>query len=208
MADIEKGRLDRPRDEGVITSRIEAEKKEKVAYASLSSSQTKRLFAATFLNTLRNLFDFFSPEGKSLSEKVIEKQTTLETLLGFKKLLERLSKEDLSQDTLFAGELSQHFLKMEEDFAKLQVMERKGSIKVAHFRRTLETFERYPPEVDHHFGYYLLQQAGKDWLPFPFIEILAGLYTEYQEKGSSSTLSQWNMMLDQLITELRGIIPK
>lgn len=208
MADIEKGRLDRPRDEGVFVPPIERDKKEKNPYSHLPPSQVKRIFAATFLSTLKHLFEFFSPEERSsLLEKVIERQTIIETLLSFKELLFKLSKQDMSQDIPFAVALSEHFLKMKDDFSKLQVMERKGSIKVAHFRRVVETFEQYPPEVDHHLGYYLTEQAGKDWLPFPFIEMLEHLYKEHREKGGASHLSQWEELIDQLVIRLRGIVP-
>lgn len=209
MADIEKGRIDKPRDEGVESSRVEADKKEKTPYVQLSNSSAKRILAATLVNTLKNLFNAFSPVGeeKSLANRIIDQQTILETLSKFKKLLSNLGEEDLSQNALFAQSLSEQWLKIKEDFNKIQIIERKGSNKVASFRRVIDAINHYPQHVDHSFGYYLLEQAGRDWLPFPFIEILLTLHLEYQKKRETSSLRHWIFLIEEVEKEIRGKIP-
>lgn len=210
MSDIEKGRINRPRDEGVFVSRVESEKKDKTPFVQLSTTGgSKRLLVATFLNSLKRLFDALSSseEEGNLSGKIIEQQTVLETLLAFKNLLLSLCKEDFSQNATFAQELSDHWIKLQDDFEKLHLSERKGSPKVAIFRRFLDQLNHYPEKADHSLGYYLLEHSGKDWLPFPFIEMLLGLHNDYKLKGESSTLSQWIRHIEELSQEIRGKLP-
>jgi hypothetical protein len=209
MGDIEKGRIDKPRDEGVVSSRIGSDKKEEAPYVQLPSSSVKRILAATFLNTLKNLFSAFSSTGEegSLANRIIDQRTVLETLLNFQKLLKQLGEKDLSQDAAFAQELSERWLKIKEDFNKLQIIERKGSNKAASFRRAIDAINHYPPGADHSFGYYLLEQAGRDWLPFPFIEILLNLHLEHKRKGEGSSLSHWIYLIEEVNKELRGKAP-
>jgi hypothetical protein len=71
----------------------------------------------------------------------------------------------------------------------------------------MDTIKNYPPDSDHHFGYYLLQQAGKDWLPFPFIEMLETLHTEHKENPKENTLSTWINRIDGLLKNLRANLP-
>lgn len=209
MSDIEKGRIDKPRDEGIVSSRIESDKKEKVPYVQLPASSARRILAATFLNTLKNLFSAFSPTGEEggLANRIIDQRTILETLQKFQKLLDQLCQEDLSRDAVFAQELSEQWLKIKEDFNKIQVIEKKGSTKVASFRRAIDAVNHYPQGADHSFGYYLQEQAGRDWLPFPFIDMLLGLHLEYKKKATASSLCHWIDLIEEVNRELKGKMP-
>ncbi len=200
MVDRPLDRVDRPRDEGVYVSRNEDKKKEN-KYSPQPPKETKQILLATFFSYLKKMFDTFSP-SKQLVSKVVDQQKMIENLLHFKKLLEKLSEKDLSQSAEFASELSNTWCILLEDFDTIEIMERKNLKDVASFREFMNGLKNYPPESEHRFGYYLVQHAGKDWLPFPFIEILAKLYTEYQTAPKTSTLSSWFKQIDAVIAGL------
>lgn len=202
MSDIQKGRLDRPRDEGVIVPPIQGDKKGKQPYTQIPENQGKRILFASFFSALKKAFDSLVQDEGSLGGRVIEKQTSLETILAFKSLMEELASKDLSQDADFALHLSELWHKMQEDFSSLQILERKNPEKVTAYRLFLETINRYPRDADHTLGFYLFEQAGKNWLPFPFIEMLATLH------GEQKTLNHWIDKLKQLATLLKGSLSK
>lgn len=200
MVDRPLDRVDRPRDEGVYVSRNEDKKKEN-KYSPQPPKETKQILLATFFSYLKKMFDTFSP-SKQLVSKVVDQQKMIENLLHFKKLLVKLSEKDLSQSAEFASELSNTWCTLLEDFDTIEIMERKNLKDVASFREFMNSLKNYPPESEHRFGYYLVQHAGKDWLPFPFIEILAKLYTEYQTTPKTSMLSSWLKQIDTVIAGL------
>lgn len=194
MVDRPLDRVERPRDEGVYSDRIEDKKKEG-KYSPIPPKDGKQILLATFFSYLKKMFDTFSP-SKQLVSKVVDQQKIIENLLHFKKLLVKLSAEDLSQSAAFAAELSKSWCTLLEDFDTIEIMERKNLKEVASFREMMNTMKNYPPDSEHRLGYYLVQQAGTDWLPFPFIEMLNKLHTE------SSTLSSWFKQIDAVIANL------
>jgi len=200
MVDRPLDRVDRPRDEGVYSSRIEDKKKES-KYSSKPPKETKQVLLASFFSYLKKMFDTFSPSKQHLG-KVVDRQKIIEHLLEFKKLLTKLLDKDLSQSAEFASELSETWCQLLEDFDTIEVLERKNLKDVAIFRDLMNHIKNYPPESEHRFGYYLVQHAGKDWLPFPFIEILSTLYSQHQAAPQVSTLNSWQKEIDTVIAAL------
>ncbi|MBS0630103.1 MAG: hypothetical protein JSS30_07785 [Verrucomicrobia bacterium] len=200
MVDRPLDRVDRPRDEGVYVSRIEDKKKES-KYSPQPPKETKQILLATFFSYLKKMFDTFSP-SKQLVSKVVDQQKIIENLLLFKKLLEKLSEKDLSQSAEFASKLSTTWCLLLEDFDTIEIMERKNLKEISNFREMMSNMKNYPPESEHRLGYYLVQHAGQDWLPFPFIEILSKLHTQHQAGPKTSTLSSWFKQIDTVIAGL------
>lgn len=198
--------VERPRDEGVYSARIEKDKKEQEKFSEIPSRDDKQILFATFFNYLKRLFDNFSPT-KELAGKVIDRQLIIDNLKELKKLFLTLGRKDLSSSIEFATSLSDTWCLLLEDFDHIEVIERKNLKQVASFRMMMEAVKHYPPDSDHHFGYYLLQHAGKDWLPFPFIEMLQKLYNEHVEDPQTSTLKEWIELIDQVIENLKGGLP-
>lgn len=194
MVDRPLDRVERPRDEGVYADRIEDKKKES-KYSQVPPKDGKQIMLATFFSYLKKMFDTFSP-SKQLVSKVVDQQKIIENLLHFKKLLVKLSEQNLSNSAEFAAALSKSWCILLEDFDTIEIMERKNLKEVASFREMMNTIKNYPPDSEHRFGFYLVQQAGTDWLPFPFIEMLSKLHTE------SSTLSSWFKQIDGVIANL------
>lgn len=206
MTDRRIDRVERPRDEGVYSSRIQEDKKEKEKYKHLPADKDKQILLATFFSYLKKMFDAFSP-SKDLAGKVIDQQAIIENLLHFKKLIEKLGKEDLSNSADFATELSEVWSGLLEDFDNVGILERKNIKEIATFREMMDIIKHYPPDTEHRLGYYLLQHAGKDWLPFPFIEILAKLHNEHKEDAKISTLTKWIKLIDGVINTLKKQLP-
>ncbi|MBM3200965.1 MAG: hypothetical protein FJZ56_00985 [Chlamydiae bacterium] len=98
----------------------------------------------------------------------------------------QLSKENLSQSSTFAKELSSCWVELLSS----------NETKIKDFCKKLHS---YPKDADHSLGYYLSNYTGHDWLPFPFIEILKALYEDAIVQGEKSTLSQWISTLSEFI---------
>lgn len=195
-----------PRDERLYASRTQEDKKEKEKYRQLPSEEGKEILLATFFSYLKKMFDTFSP-SKKLAGKVIDQQTIIEHLENFKKKLTELAKQDLSNSPPFATELSNIWSLLFEDYENIAVLERKDLKEVSSFREMMDIIKHYPPESEHRLGYYLLEHAGEDWLPFPFIEILKQLHDEHLEDPKTSTLTTWQALIDNVILNLKKQLP-
>jgi len=205
MSDYRSERVDRPRDEGLFPARIQEDKKEKQKFTDVPQQDSK-MFTATFFHCLKNLFDMFSP-SRQLAGKVIDKQAATDNLKQFKQLLKHLTTKDMSSSTDFATELSELWKDLLENFDNIEILERRSLTEVAAFRETMNTIKNYPPDSEYRFGYYLLEQAGKDWLPFPFIEMLKKLYSDHQVDSKRSTLTHWIRKIDMTINHLQHDLP-
>ncbi len=206
MNDRRIDRVERPRDEGLYSSRMEEKKKEKEKFSKDLPEEDKKILLATFFSYLKKMFDTFSP-SKQFAGKVIDQQSIIENLQNVKKLLQKLSKENLSNSPEFATALSNAWGVLLEDFDKVEILERKHLQEIASFRKMLDAIKNYPPDSEHRFGFYLLQHAGKDWLPFPFIEILEKLHKEHLEDPKTSTLSRWFKLINKVMENLKVQMP-
>ena len=204
MGDRPVERVERPRDEGLYSARVEPDKKGKEKFSK--TSPEREILFATFFSYLKKLFDAFSP-SKELAGKVIDQQSIINRLQQLNKLLVRLGEKDLSTSSEYATELSDLWCLIVEDFEHVQIMERNDLKKIAEFRNLLESIKHYPKDSEHHLGYYLLQHTGKDWLPFPFIEMLEALHTEKRQQSEKNTLSKWQSEIAIVIKNLQSTLP-
>jgi len=204
MSDFRKGRVDRHRDEGIYVPPIEGDRKEKEGYRHLPSNE-KKILSATFFNYLKKLFGVFSG-SRELGGRIVDRMAIVERLRALQELLMRLKSEDLSQSVAFASALSDLFGEMLEDLAIVTIMERKELKKSSGMRELVEAIKRYPQsEEEHPLGFYLMEHAGKDWIPFPYIELLSNLYKEHQKSPEKSALTKWNALFEEVIENLKGI---
>lgn len=206
MVDRRVDRVERPRDEGVYVSRIGEEKKDKQKFSDLPPERDKKLLMATFFAYLKKMFDTFSP-SKKIAGKVVDIQGIIEHIQSFRKSLEKLTTKDLSSSSEYATELSDKWIRLNDDLDQIEIMQRKDHSKTASFRNMMDVIKHFPQDSEHRFGYYLLQHAGKDWLPFPFIEILETLHKNHLEDPKSSTLSSWFNLVDEVVENLKEGLP-
>lgn len=203
MSNIDRRRVERHRDEGLYVPKVQEEKKGKEKFSELPPEKSNKILFATFFHYVKELIDNFS-SSKKLAGKIIDLQMIAQNLDLFKRRLAKLEKKDLSQSADYATSLSEIWRSLMEDFENMEIMERKNLQKVAHFRQLIDVVKNYPPESEHRFGYYLLKQAGKDWLPFPFIDILSDLHKQHQKDAEKSTLTKWKKLIDKTIESLKG----
>ncbi len=205
MNDIpEPTKINRPRDEGVLVPRIEKEKKAREELDKNFLDRSQKILYATFVTYLKKLFDSFSSKGK-LAGKVVDLSQPIEHLEAFKTHLQVLSKEDQSQNPKFAIQLSELWHKLTDDFDNMQVLERKNLSRLVRFRQFLDSIKRFPPQSDHTLGFYLIEHAGKDWLPFPYIEILSDLHKQFKADENHSMLKRWISDIDLIIGDFEEL---
>jgi hypothetical protein len=192
-----------PRDDRLYVARIQEDKKEKEKYRQIPSDEEKAVLLATFFSYLKKMFDTFSP-SKKIAGKVVDLQSVIEHLEELKKKFAELSEQDLSNSPPFATALSKVWCKLFEDYDNIAILFRKRLAEVATFRELMDAIKHFPPESDHRLGYYLLENAGEDWLPFPFIEMLKQLHEEHIQEPNTSTLSSWQKQISTVIKELKS----
>ena len=205
MSDRRVERTERHRDEGVYSARVQEDKKEQQKFTHLPEND-KKILLATFFSYLKKMFDTFSP-SKKFAGKIVDQQSIVENLQKLKNLLEKLGKKNLSASSDFAIQLSDLWICIVDDFDNIEILERKNLQEVASFREMMDQIKNFPPDSEHRFGYYLLEHAGKDWLPFPFIEILEKLHKEHVTDSKTSNLTSWLKKIDGVITNLKSTLP-
>ncbi len=116
-------------------------------------------------------------------------------LTSIKKLLETLKNEDQSHNPHLATNLSEEWHHLAEDFRANKAQFIAQLPGAAHnIELFISKVSAYPPSEDLNLGYYLKEYVGKEWLPFPFMDILHQLHEEQK------TLQEWIQMLDQIIS--------
>lgn len=195
-------RIDRPRDEHIYVPRIEKDKKEKEKFTPIPADNAKKILFASFFSYITNLFNTFSP-SKKMTGKLIDQQVLIHHLQILKNLLQKLMEADTSNSADFAYALSNTWHYILDDFENLEILERKNLGKIASFREMIQAIKNYPAGSEHRLGYYLIMQAGKNWLPFPFIEILSQLHKNHKNHLEKSILHHWIQNIDKVIADLQ-----
>ncbi len=132
--------------------------------------------------------------SRPVSEKKALGKNLMVKLSEFKKTLIKLMQENLSQNADFVEKLSLAWQGVVEN---IRVMEKLKPEIASRLKTFTEAFESYPHK-DHSLAFYMSEWKGKEWLPFPFIEILHGLHEEYRLRKSESQLSKWINAIDSL----------
>jgi len=156
-------------------------------------THSKTLLYAAFMMLIKKFSSLFS--NRSV-DPLLSEQPIIEGLLSFRKMLQILSNEDQSHNPEFTQQLSEvwHHL-LNSDSSALP--------ELTLFIKRIQT---YPPSSDHALGFYLTAYAGREWLPFPFMEILHQLYKEHQVDDHESTLNNWILHLNRIISTLNPLV--
>lgn len=123
-----------------------------------------------------------------------------ENLFRLKTAFEALKIEDRNQDVPFLNNLSDIWHRLLEDSLQYQ---RSDPVYVA-FQNFLEDIQTYPPEEEHSFGYYLTEYTGQQWLPFPYMDLIHRIHSDYQNHPKSSALERWTRQLNEIQAMLEG----
>jgi len=123
-----------------------------------------------------------------------------ENLFRLKTAFETLKIEDRNQDVPFLNNLSDIWHRLLEDSLQYQRSDPVYTV----FQHFLEDIQTYPPEEEHSFGYYLTEYTGQQWLPFPYMDLIHRIHSEYQNHPKSSALERWTRQLNELRAMLEG----
>lgn len=177
--------------------RVEEIQKEMGEKKREGSPPEKPFLAAFILHAFKKFFELF--EEKSGEKPMAYTETDVRgQLVEMRDLLESLKMEDHSQDASFLQKLSQVWMFLLE--AVMQFSRRSNF--AVQMQALIESLQEYPGGDGHSFGYYLTECAGQKWMPFPYMEIVRGLWADYQENLEASRLSGWCRDLNEMINSL------
>jgi hypothetical protein len=196
MSDFQKsvtGRDQTP--EGWIgVNPIEKDKKAKEEFAK-ESKRSKSLLLASFMIFMKKFISVFSSKEKTGS-LLVDKQQLIEDLLAFSKMLQILSYEDQSHNPEFTQQLSELW----HNLLNISHLKEEKDPPFLKLRLFIKRIYSFPPSEDHSLGYYLTEYAGKEWLPFPFMDILHQLYQQNQENPQLSELHAWITQAEEIVS--------
>ncbi len=207
MSDLDKNiyRKEEPSPyEKIVVHPIEKDRKERESFTSLKNATRSQIYAA-LLSFFKKILSSFSSKEKG-QILILDLQHLIEHIVIFRQQLITLSLEDQSHNPDFTQQLSDlwhlileacHSLSFSSDSSKILA-------KVKFF---ISQVQNFPPGADHTLGYYFTEYAGKDWIPFPFMELLQQLHEEYNASPVISVLNNWLALLNEILG-LAGFKPE
>jgi len=189
--------------EKIIVNPIEKDKKGKEPdYSSLKGATRFQILSAlmSYFKKVLSAFSFKERNGAL----ALDGQKIGQHILFFRKMLVLLSIEDQSHQPEFTQKLTELWHNLLDDCNSLSHTPVASSEILHKLNFFINEIQAYPPQADHTLGYYLTEYAGKEWIPFPFMELLQGLHEEFQSQGAQSTLGRLIGLLGELL-DLTGI---
>lgn len=193
MNDFQKSvhRRDPAPYEEIRISEIEKDKKGKEEfYKGLPTSEAKPLVLGSLVSCFKKIFNIFFSKGKS-PLLFFDQQQMAEDVAAFKKLLEILSRDDQSHNPEYTQQLSGLWHNLLDDCNSILASSESAPGNLAKLKIFIDEMQHYPPHEDHTLGYYFTEYAGKEWIPFPFMEILQQLHEEAVQTPQKATLIKW-----------------
>ncbi len=201
MGDLDKSvnRREEPSPyEKIIVNPIEKDRKNKEdPYAGLKNS-TRPQFFATLASYFKKMLSSLSFKGKGLLV-LFDQQKLLNNILAFRKMLLLLSAEDESHNPIFTQKLTELWHNLLDDCNSLSYSLQSSSELLTKLNFFLSQVQNYPPGADHTLGYYFTEYAGREWIPFPFMELLQKLHEDFQAKPTQSVLNNWIALLNEIL---------
>lgn len=173
------------------------------------------LLCAALISECKKFLSLFSSKEK-IQAALVDPAQVADHLHSFKKLLQQLSREDVSRDRLFTRQFSEIWQRLVQDLHRIEAFEKDKPNIGPKLKKLLETVGSFPPAADHPLGYYLTQHAGEEWLPFPFMDILSLLHKENQEsmfsrlrkveeqKAKQSVLTSWLALIQDALSAIES----
>ncbi len=184
--------------EKIIVNPIEKDKKTKEEFDTKPKTPFKSQSFATLFSYLKKILSTLSFKGKG-PVAILSQQQLIDDVIAFRKLLHILSIEDQSHNPEFTQQLSELWHNLIDDCNSLSHPREYSRELIAKVKFFIAQVEHFPPNADHTLGYYFAEFAGKDWIPFPFMELLQQLHTEYGAHPFESVLHHWLALLDDIL---------
>ncbi len=193
MNDFQKSvhRRDPAPYEEIRISEIEKDKKGKEdQYKELPSPSTKPMVFGSVVSYFKKFLNTFFQKGAS-QLLFFDQQQMLEDVISFKKLLQILREDDQSHNPEYTRQLSELWHNLLDDCNSILASSTNAPNSLTKLKVFIDEMYHFPPGVDHTLGYYFTEYAGKDWIPFPFMEILQNLHEECETQPQKATLAKW-----------------
>lgn len=164
---------------------------------ALQDSAKSKIFAtlATYFKKIASLFT--SKERETPAH--LSQPQLLKNLIAFRVELEILAKQDQSHQPAFTEKLTQLWHKLSDDCNCIWDTQDFSSSFKSALKFLLSQISEYPLGADHTLGYYFNASAGREWIPFPFMELLSALHQEYQQNPQASHLTTWLLLIDAIL---------
>lgn len=179
----------------IIVNRVE-QNKSKDSFSQFPADLTYPNLASILVSFFKKFTMHFSFKNK------ISTIALKQDLLELKQLFILLSIEDLSHQLEFIQKLSLLWHKIIEDCNPISISLSKGSDFLKKIADFIQIINHFPAKEDHSLGYYLHEHVGEKWVPFPFMELLQELHTDYQKTQDKSYLANWIKILSLILEEL------
>lgn len=187
-----------PGKDGLTVQRIDKLGADKQTEEEIIKKNPSGLLMAGFCTYVRKVLLFLAsrshPPQITTSVQEIRRE-----LAEMKKTLEELTKKDLSQNPTYILRLSQTWQKLLESVHRVELLKRQKQVTLPQLKALIDSVQSYPQRHEHSLGFYLTNYSKREWLPFPFMELLRQLFEDYQSQGSKSQLGLWIASLSQLL---------
>ena len=200
MGDLDKNiyRKEEPSPyEKIIVSPIEKDRRERESYSSLKNATRFQIYAI-LVSSFKKLFSALALKGNG-HPLVVDFQHLMDDIVAFRQSLIVLSQEDQSHNPDFTQHLSELWHNLLDDCNALSLSTEKFTEILSQLKFFISLVQNFPPGADHTLGYYFTEYAGKNWIPFPFMELLQRLHEEYNASPAISVLNQWITLLNQIL---------
>lgn len=192
-----------PKDrEKIYVSPVEADKLEHEGVSYQQIEERKKQGVAAFVVVFfKKILNAIRKADLNRGPRTIHRSgdSLVLDLEELKVLLLQLKERDQSENPKFAIRLSERWCSLMQHAELAQGGQLKSSIHLQKLEKLLNQIGLYPFHGDHLLGYYLKQHAGKDWLPFPFMEILRKLHKDFYSRPELSDLQEWLNEIDSLL---------
>ncbi len=202
MGDLDKNirrREDPSPYEKIIVNPIEKDKRAREeGYTGLKNSTRTQVFA-TLVSYFKKILTSVTSKGKG-QLAFYDQQHLLDNVLAFRQLLIILSGDDQSHNPDFTQQLTELWHNLLDDCNSLSFSPEAPLEIVRQVKFFIAQVQNFPPGADHTLGYYFTEYAGKEWIPFPFMELLQGLHEEYNASPVISVLQNWISLLNDMLS--------
>ena len=186
--------------EKIIVNPIEKDRKGKEPFTGFRGATHSQIYA-TLISYFKKFLTAFS-KGKDQFLN-FDLQQLIKHVSAFRQQLVILSSEDQSHNPDFTQQLTELWHNLLDDCNSLPPSIAEISEIISRVKFFISQVQNFPSAVDHTLGYYFTEYAGKDWIPFPFMELLQQLHKEFNASPVISVLNGWISLLNEIL-EISG----
>jgi hypothetical protein len=187
------------RYENIPINPIEKDKKSKEEYPKrFPDEPSQSQIFATLISYFKKMIALFGfKEGEDFLW--LGQHKLFEHLAAFRTQLHILTLQDESYNPEFTQQLTELWHNLVDDCNSVSASLDVSSRVINNIKFLISQIYQYPSGADHTLGYYFDAYAGKEWTPFPFMDMLKDLYEGHQLAPYTSQLSKWIFLLDEIL---------